>query len=195
MTLDAKIEAILYWSGEPVSLERLARLAESDVSSVRNALQDLRGKLTGRGTTLVEANGEVSIRTSADAVPLIEKLSREELSRDLGRAGSEVLAIVLYRGPISRRGIDYIRGVNSTFTLRSLLMRGLIERVSDPGDERVFLYRGTTDLLGHLGVERVENLPKYREAREKIETFEQASSKESEGEKEEGSEENRDATD
>ncbi len=71
------------------------------------------------------------------------------------------MTIVLYRGPIARSQIDYIRGVNSTFTLRNLLIRGLIERIPNPKDSRGFLYRPTFDLMNHLGITRIENLPEY----------------------------------
>ena len=83
----------------------------------------------------------------------------KELSREIGEAGLEVLAIVLYRGPSTRSQIDYIRGVNTSSTVRTLLARGLIERASNPNDSREYLYRPTTELLAHLGVSGVTDLP------------------------------------
>ena len=58
--------------------------------------------------------------TSAEASTLIEKLTKEELNRDLGKASLETLSIIMYQGPIKRSQIDYIRGVNSTFILQKL---------------------------------------------------------------------------
>jgi segregation and condensation protein B len=112
-------------------------------------------------------------------------LQREELSRELGRAGLETLAIILYRGPVSRREIDHIRGVNSSFILRSLLIRGLIER-ADPSTSstsspqassgqvvagRSYSYKATLKLLEYLGVTRLEDLPQYQNVFKKIEEF------------------------
>ena len=72
-------------------------------------------------------------------------------------------------GPISRSDLEYIRGVQSSFILRALSVRGLIERVENPTDKRAYLYRPTINLLAHLGVKKVEDIPKYFEFRDEIE--------------------------
>ncbi|MDP3963380.1 MAG: SMC-Scp complex subunit ScpB, partial [bacterium] len=76
-------------------------------------------------------------------------------------------SIILYAGPIPRARIDYIRGVNSTFILRSLLVRGLISRNLDPEKQNTFLYAASTELIRHLGLDGLKSLSdfaKYREA-------------------------------
>jgi segregation and condensation protein B len=174
MTLDAKIEAILFFKGEPISFKNLASLAGVKESEVKDALTLLEGKLSDRGVRLVFKENEVMLATSANATDLITKITKEELSRDLGRAGLETLSVILYRGPISRKEIDYIRGVNSAFIVRNLLIRGLVERVTSGKDERVFLYKPTLDLISYLGLSRIEDLPEYAEVRKEIETHEKA---------------------
>ena len=67
----------------------------------------------------------------------------------------------MYGEEVTRGKIDYIRGVNSGFILRSLLVRGLIERMPYPRDRKRFMYTPTTALLASLGVEKVEALPEY----------------------------------
>lgn len=171
MTLDAKLEAVLFFKAEPLSIKKLTQILKTDEPEVRSAVETLKGKLQERGITLIEKNDEVMLGTAGDASGIIDELSREELSRDLGKAGLETLSIVLYRGPITRSGIDYIRGVNSTFILRNLLIRGLVEKVPNPSDQRSFLYRATFDLLAHLGISRVEDLPEYGSTNESIEKF------------------------
>ncbi|MDE2188364.1 MAG: SMC-Scp complex subunit ScpB, partial [Patescibacteria group bacterium] len=64
-----------------------------------------------------------------------------------------------------------IRGVNSQFILRNLLIRGLIERVENPADARSFLYKTTLDLLAHLGISKIDDLPEYEQVRKDIEIF------------------------
>lgn len=185
MALDAKIEAILFFKAEPLSIKKLAQILKTDEMEIKNALAILKEKLEGRGVTLIEKDDEVMLGTAGDAGGIIEELSKEELSRDLGKAGLETLSIVLYRGPITRSGIDYIRGVNSTFILRNLLIRGLVEKIPNPNDQRSFLYRATFDLLSHLGISRVEDLPEYRGANESIEKFVEEFSSEDNGEPQE----------
>ncbi|HLB50899.1 MAG TPA: SMC-Scp complex subunit ScpB, partial [Patescibacteria group bacterium] len=69
--------------------------------------------------------------------------------------------IIAYRGPIARHAIEAIRGVNCSFTLRALLLRGLIERTNNPSDSRSILYRVSFDFLKTLGVDQVEKLSEY----------------------------------
>lgn len=171
MTIDAKIESILFFKAEPLSVKKLAQILKTEEQEIITALQTLKEKLAGRGVALLEKDGEVMLGTAPEASGIIEELTKEELTRDLGRAGLETLSIVLYRGPITRSGIDYIRGVNSTFILRNLLIRGLVEKIPNPEDQRSFLYRPTFDLLSYLGIPRVEDLPEYQNTNEAIETF------------------------
>ena len=81
--------------------------------------------------------------------------------KDLSKATLETLSIVLYKNGATRAEIDYIRGVNSTFSLRALSVRGLVEKIQDPSDNRRFIYKPTFELLSFMGVTKVEELPEY----------------------------------
>lgn len=161
MPLDDQIESILFWKGEPMKVKKLAETLNVEVSTIEQALETLTTRLAGRGIGLVRLEDEVSLGTSPESAELIAKLTKEELVKDLGKAGLETLTIILYKGPVKRSDIDYIRGVNSQFILRNLLIRGLIERVTNPSDERTFLYRPTFDLMSYLGVASLKDLPEY----------------------------------
>ena len=73
----------------------------------------------------------------------------------------EVVSIIAYRGPISKTEIESIRGVNCSYTLRNLLLRGLIERSDNPRDGRGYVYSITFEFLKKLGVEDVKKLPDH----------------------------------
>ncbi len=182
MELDAYIESILFFKGESVSIKKLSEILGKTPDEIRTGLTILEEKLKDRGIRLLSIGDEVALGTAARADELIEKLTKEELSRDIGRAGLETLSIVIYRGPVSRREIDYIRGVNSAFILRNLLVRGLVEKVSSEKDQRSFLYKPTLDLLSHLGLEKLEDLPEYQRVRTEIQQFEEAEKAEKEKE-------------
>ena len=116
----------------------------------------------------------------------IEDLIKNEFSQELSRSSLETLAVIAYKGPINRFEVEYLRGVNSSFTIRNLLMRGLIERIENPKDARSYLYRITFDLLKHFGLTHMEQLPKFEEfMKQKIEITEEktgiSSSNESHG--------------
>ena len=168
MNLDQKIEAILFFRGEPVTLKKLASILEISVDEVKQGIEMLKNRLQTSALTVVTKDDEIMLATRAEASPLIEGLVKEELSRDLGKAGLETLSIVLYKGPIARREIDYIRGVNSQFILRNLMVRGLVEKITDEKDERRFLYRPTFELLQMLGVSDIKNLPEYSKVQDEL---------------------------
>jgi len=170
--LPQKIEAILFYKGEPVSFSVLAKICNTSVEEVRTAAEELTQSLNERGLRILEHDDAIMLGTAPDFSETIETLIKEELHKDLGKAGLETLAIILYLGPITRARVDYIRGVNSTFILRNLGVRGLVERAANPGDQRSFLYQPTFDLLSHLGVTRVTDLPDYEDVRNEITLFE-----------------------
>src|SRR3989338_3159115 len=101
MELSLKIEALLFFRGKPISREELIRVVEASPAKVEEALASLRVALLGRGVQLVETPETLVLATAPEASSFIEKIRREELQRDLGRAGAETLAIILYRGPSS----------------------------------------------------------------------------------------------
>lgn len=171
MKLENKIEAILLFKNEPVTPALLAKILGVSENEVSNAINELQKLYQNRGIVIVTNGDEVSLGTNPQASDLLEKIQKEELSRDLGRAGLEILSIILYKGPVSRREIDYIRGVNSGFIVRNLLVRGLIERTESQAGERSRSYKPTLKLLEHLGLSRLAELPKYEEALVELDKF------------------------
>jgi segregation and condensation protein B len=170
--LAKELQALLFALGRPLSRKELTQKLSVSPQKLEEALQELREM--GGGIALVDDGGEVELRTTPEAAELVERVRKEEYARDLGRAGAEALAAILYRGPLTRSEIDFIRGVNSSQTLRTLTMRGLVRKIPNPKDERSFLYEPTTELLAHLGVSRAQELPEYAHVREKLATLEAA---------------------
>ncbi len=126
------------------------------------------------GVVCVDDGRAVELRVAPAAAKLVEEMRKEDLSRDIGRAGLETLSAILYRRPLTRSEIDFIRGVNSSQILRTLVMRGLVRKVPNPKDERSFLYEPTTELLSQLGVARASELPEYETVRSKLTELEAA---------------------
>ena len=171
MNLESQIESILLFKNEPVSLKELSATLGVSRENLQLAISNLQKEYSTRGIVVVTNGEEISFGTHPENSALIEVMQKEELSRELGRAGLESLAIVLYKGPISRREIDQIRGVNSGFILRNLLIRGLVEKVDSATGERSFTYGPTLKLLEYLGVTNREELPEYNEAFKKMAQF------------------------
>ena len=171
MTTETKIEAILFYKAEAVTISQLAKWLNNSIEEIETALNNLATNLGERGVRVIRQEQEVMLGTASEASGLIEQLTKEELSRDLGKAALETLTLITYEGPLSRAEIDYVRGVNSSFILRHLLVRGLIEREVDKKDARRFIYRPTLELLRHLGLEKIEDLPEYGEVKKELTNF------------------------
>jgi len=172
--LSKEIESILFFKNEPVKKKWLETTLKRSTKEISEALIELKSALSERGIVLVELDERVALRSAPEYSETLSRLRKEELSKDLGKAGLETLSIILYRSPITRAEIDYIRGVNSTFIIRNLLVRGLIEKVSNPKDARSFLYQPTFSLLSFLGISNIEELPEYGDVRKEINQFEEA---------------------
>ncbi len=130
-SIAAKIEAVLFYKNEPVAVADLARILAVETAEIENAAAELAQALSAdnnRGITLVSNKGEYSLATAPHMSETIEKLVKDELNRDLSAASLETLSIIAYKGTVTRKEIEYIRGVNASFSLRNLLIRGLIER-------------------------------------------------------------------
>lgn len=174
MALVERVEGVLFYRAEPMKISALARFFSVTEEEVRTALTELGGRLENGGLKLITTDTEVELTTAPELADTIEGMRKDELKRDIGKAGAETLAIVLYRGPVSRAEIDRIRGVNSAFILRNLLIRGLVERRDNPKDQRSFLYAGTPELFAHLGVTKRESLPDFARTMDALDAFERA---------------------
>ena len=173
--LDAQIEAVLFARGEPVSRTELARLTDADSAAVSAALARLRNRLSGTGLALIETDEAASLATAASLAEVVRRAVKDGGEEPLTKAALETLSILLYYAPVAKTKIEYIRGVNSVFILRSLLIRGLIERIPNPADQRSYVYQPTADLLAHLGITRVDELPDYGTLAASLRSFAESS--------------------
>lgn len=169
MNLESKIEAVLFFKGEPMSLNRLAEILKVSGDEIKESLPGLKENLNNRGIVLQEKGNEVTLGTAPELSTLIEHLQKEELNKELSRASLETLSIILYKNGASRPEIDYIRGVNSSFTLRALSVRGLVDKTIDPKDNRRYIYKPSFEVLSFMGIKSVDDLPDYGDINKSIE--------------------------
>ena len=160
--------AVLYGASKPLSLRALSELLDISEESTKERIENTKTTLEGGAFVLVEQDGHYLLGTHPDTGDVVEKLFTNESQSELSRAAAETLAIVLYYPSPTKADIEYIRGVNATYSLRSLMMRGLIMHVQKAG-VRGGIYVPTIEVLQHYGAASVEELPAYKETREKIE--------------------------
>jgi|SRR3989344_511172 len=172
--LIAALESLLFIYGEPIGLEKIAELLEVKQEELGEVISGFEIRLktdNSRGLILNRINNQIQLTTKPDFQKLGEKIIKEEIKENLTPATLETLSIVAYNGPIARSAIDYLRGVNSGYILRNLLVRGLIERCPDPRRPYVFLYNVSFDFLKHMGLAKQEELPEYQKYKDLVETF------------------------
>lgn len=171
----ARLEAILFQYGEPVPVKKLMKLLGLGSGDFEKLLSDWAVGLEQnpeRGLVLLQKEDKIQLVTKPALHSLIQELVQEEFREEVTPAAVETLAVVAYLGPIPKSAIDYIRGVNSSFTLRNLLVRGLVERKALPEKGNIYHYEITFDFLKHIGLERIQELPEYQKYSNLLKEFE-----------------------
>ena len=157
---EARLEALLFVAERPLNRREIAALARTDTATVDARLGDLEVSLAGRGIRLIASGDRVELTTAPEAGALIARYLGTEAVPRLSQAALETLAIVAYGQPITKAGIERIRGVDSDYTVRALLHRRLVVelgRSEAPG--RPFLYGTGFDFLERFGLTTVDELP------------------------------------
>jgi segregation and condensation protein B len=158
--VSATLEAILFSSNRPLKVRELQQATDADRNSVEGALEKLREALDGRGVMLMRHHDEVHLATRPEYAAAVRRALRPEVTGRLSQAAYETLAIVAYRQPVSRAGVEEVRGVNCESVLGNLELRDLITEVgrgSGPGQPK--LYGTTMRFLQVLGLESLDHLP------------------------------------
>ena len=156
---EAALEALLFVAERPLSRREIAQLAGTDRETVDARLGDLEVSLHGRGTRLVIDGDRVELATAPDGGALVARYVGADAIR-LSPASLETLAIVAYRQPVTKSAIERIRGVDSDYTVRTLLHRRLVVelgRSDAPG--RPFLYGTGFEFLERFGLTSLDELP------------------------------------
>lgn len=159
----ASLEAVLFVAAVPVTPQQLAETLGQSPDEVLSGLKELseRYALSG-GLSLQWHTGKVQLTTSPRMALIVERYLGLEAQSRLSKAALETLSIIAYRQPITRPGIDAIRGVSSDSVLRSLLSKGLIQEAGrSDGPGRPILYETTPDFLMHFGLSSIDELPAF----------------------------------
>jgi segregation and condensation protein B len=170
MPLDILIEGLLFYRGTPLNKSTLCKEFSVDADGLAVAISALSTRLEAGALRLIETDTDIQLVTAPTLAPFIEQIRKADLKKDIGKAGAETLAIILYRKSISRSEIDHIRGVNSSFILRNLMTRGLIER-HPTAKGSGYTFSITPTLLAHLGVSSTKELPDFARITDALESF------------------------
>lgn len=166
------IESLLFFKNEPVSYKWLSKHTGWNIQEIENEVKNMLMFYEDRGLTLVITKDHVSLLSSDVAAEIIQNINKFNKENELSKQALETLAVILYKGEVVKSELDYIRGVNSVFILRNLLIRGLIEKKVNPQDKRSPLYIATHDTMSFLGIHSQLELPDFDNFIQKIENVE-----------------------
>lgn len=163
------LENLLFISGHPVGLKKISEIMEISENEAMEIAKILNGEYESqnRGFRLVFSENKIQLISSPDSLEMAAKMVKSDFEEELSPAALETLAIIAYQGPIGRIAIENLRGVNCSFILQNLAIRGLIEKKNNPQDGRSYIYSVSFDFLRHIGVSRIEDLPNYEENKNK----------------------------
>lgn len=160
--LQRAIEAILFASGEPVEISRLAVALETDEADIADAVDGLADALSfnRRGIRILRLEKAYQMVSSGEMADYITKTLETRKPPKLSASQLEALTIIAYYQPATKAMVEQIRGVDSSYSIGALLNKKLIEdagRLNVPG--RPILYRTTPDFLRTFGLRSLEELP------------------------------------
>lgn len=166
VTLRGAIEALLFVSDEPVPVARVAKILESDTPAVSEALENLAEEYreAERGFQLREVAGGWRLYTHPAYHEAIEQYVLSWDTRRLSQAALEALAVIAYHQPVTRGGVNAVRGVNSEAVISSLIEKGLVKEAGrDREAGNAILYTTTRAFLEKFGLKSLDELPPLEE--------------------------------
>ena len=150
-----KIINVLYLSGDEMSVSKIAEILSVKKEEIMNILSDLKSTLTNAGLKLLENNDSLCVVTHEDFSEILKSFTKYEIDDELTPAALQTLTIIGYLENPSTSEISFVRGINSTLAVRTLMTKGLIERFDDKR------YTFSAEALKYLAISKKEDLPEY----------------------------------
>lgn len=156
------VEALLFVSGEPVSIPVISEVLEISVKELEKLMKEMMDSYnySRRGIKLIRLENSYQLVTRSEYFDYVVKMVTSGQRKVLSAAVLEVLSVIAYNQPITKAAIEHVRGVDSSYSISKLLERNLIEqrgRLELPG--RPLLYGTTDEFLRCFGLESIEDLP------------------------------------
>ncbi len=167
--LNSALEAILFASGEPLEIIRIAEVLECDSEQVESIAVNLSNNLEERGSGLClkKLGDKLQLCSKQEYAPLIREILDLKRNTPLSSAAFEVLAVIAYNQPVTKSFVEQVRGVDCSGVIATLCQRGLIEekgRLELPG--RPLIYGTTAHFLRSFCVSDLSELPPLPEKSE-----------------------------
>lgn len=162
LNIKSAIEAILFASGSPVELSRIANALEISEKQAEEQISVLIDDYSSaqRGITIIKLKDSYQMVSVKEYAPQIRTIMDLRRNSPLSQAALEVLAVVAYNQPVTKAFVEQVRGVDCSGVIGSLTLKGLVEekgRLELPG--RPLLYGTTENFLRCFNISSLEELP------------------------------------
>ncbi len=160
--LTGRAEAILFASGEPVALDRIAQVLGVRTAAAERMVSALQDKYNTpeSGVHLLMLGDSAQFCTNPAFIEPVRAALDLKRNTPLSQAAMEVLAVVAYNQPVTKAFVEQVRGVDCSGVVGSLVQKGLLEergRLELPG--RPLLYGTTENFLRCFQLESIDRLP------------------------------------
>lgn len=156
----SQLLALLFVHGDPISVTEVQKLLSISESDFPEILAEVTTALESMPFMIMSGSDGLSLITRSEHGELLQSVKKALASTPLSKAALETLTLIVYLGEASKSLIDSVRSVNSTLSLRNLVIRGLIEKKTVEGQA---VYVPTQDTFEHLGITDITQLPQYEE--------------------------------
>ena len=154
----AQLEALLFTHGSPLTRKSAAVFLGCSLDEVDSIASSLAEERRESGVIVVNDGVSLSLTSSPGLSDFMRGVNAKERTAPLSNAAQETLAIIAYVGPIVKTDLDFLRGVNTQYTVRQLTVRGLIQETVSVKSRALEV---TAEFLAHLGARRKQDLPEY----------------------------------
>ena len=158
------VEALIFLSGGEISRTNISKKINIKNDILEKIIVDLKNDYQDRGICLSDNGNYIGFYTNQSISDKLKEIKKEETDGPLSKRVRETLTTIAYCGPLKKIDIDFIRGVNTHFILKQLVLRGLVSKT----DSKTSLYMVTLDFLSSIGIDSVEKLPNYAQTRYKM---------------------------
>jgi len=165
LNLPQKIIQILLFEGASLKKSDLAKILNIKIGQVDESIDEIKKLLSNLELKLVQNESNLEISLSNEINTLINSNKIEELKTELSESALQTLSVIIYRNRATKAEIDFIRGVDSSRSIKNLLTRGIIQKEEIKSKK---YYIPSTETLKYLNVEVVEEVPEQKEISEKL---------------------------
>lgn len=165
MNTSQKIIQIILAEGGEITFSNLCNFLNIKEDALQKEFEDVKKIITVLGMNFIVQNKKASIAINSEVSQILENEENKDLQKPLSESALQTLSVILYKDKTTKAEIDFIRGVDSSRSLKTLLLRSLIEKHEDKNKR---FYTTSTDTLRYLGISDLSSIPNKTEFEEKL---------------------------